>query len=67
MGEPEGPTFTGDAIAAAVHQYHALIAQGGVVRTAAFGVAAVTLQQRLNVSLGTAARLLEFLVMSSGP
>lgn len=65
MGEPEGPTFTGDAIAAAVQQYQGLKEQGGVVRAAAFGVAAVTLQQRLNVSLDTAARLLEFLVGGS--
>lgn len=47
-----------DAIATAVQDYRCLVSQGGVMAEAAFGAAAVTLQQRLNTTLTVAAMLL---------
>lgn len=65
MGKDDSPSFSRDAVASAVHEYKALMSQGGVVAAAAFGVAVVTLQQRLNVSVAVAARLLQYFVRDS--
>lgn len=64
MGKDD-PTFSRDAVATAVQEYKALVTQGGVVAAAAFGVAVVSLQQRLNVSVAVAARLLQYFIRDS--